>query len=86
MRFIDVDPNLSDFSDSELKDAAIAISCHMEECEKMIEGYKKYPTMQPMFSDDIKRYEAKIENLQTVFTQMVNALAQKEHKKRVASN
>ena len=81
MRFIDVDPNLSDFSDSELKDAAIAISCHIEDLEKMIEGYKKYLTVQAMFSDDIKAHEAKIENLQTVFTQLVNALAQKEHKK-----
>lgn len=83
MRFINTDPRLSEFTDIELKDVSVAISIQIDEIERLLDFKMKYYETN---GDDVPRFRERLENLRTVYTQLVNAQVKKAFDRQVASN
>jgi len=86
MRFIDVDPRLSEFSRDELSDTNLAVVWKIEDLQKHVMALSQTASMQRMFEKEILEWETKIENMRTFSAQLMNAIARKDKQEKVASN
>lgn len=72
-----INPKLSDFTYEQLTLIGKTLIYKKFECQDAIDGWQKYPSLEPMFKSDIEAHEKEMDELETLITQFVHAAAQK---------